>query len=119
MYLSPSKSDSCSNKEDMDFSVTLSHTIVQNTSQMASSDGPSSIPQDTDNHFASQKVQEKHSTNLSPGPSCQKIQYTPLEQQYISIRSQYKDAVLLVECGYKYRFFGEDAKVNLWIFNLN
>ena len=38
-------------------------------------------------------------------PSCQKIQYTSLEQQYISIRSQYKDAVLLVECGYKYHFF--------------
>ena len=67
MYLSPSKSDSCSNKEDMDFSVTLSHTIVQNTSQMASSDDPSSIPQETDNHFASQKVQEKHSTIFPRG----------------------------------------------------
>ena len=115
MYLSP-KSDSCSNEEDMDFSGTLSHTIVQNTSQTASSDDPSSKTQETDNHVVSQKVQKKHSTNLSPS-SCQKIQYTPLEQQYISIRSQYKDAVLLVECGYRYRFFGEDAKVNLLIFN--
>ena len=38
-------------------------------------------------------------------------QYTPLEQQYISIKAQYPDAVLFVECGYKYRFFGEDAEV--------
>ena len=38
-------------------------------------------------------------------------QYTPLEQQYIAIKAQYPDAVLFVECGYKYRFFGEDAEV--------
>ena len=38
-------------------------------------------------------------------------QYTPLEQQYITIKAQYPDAVLFVECGYKYRFFGEDAEV--------
>ena len=38
-------------------------------------------------------------------------QYTPLEQQYMAIKSQYPDAILFVECGYKYRFFGEDAEV--------
>lgn len=27
------------------------------------------------------------------------------------MKKQYKDAVLCVECGYKYRFFGEDAEV--------
>ena len=37
--------------------------------------------------------------------------YTPLEQQYITIKAQYPDAVLCVECGYKYRFFGEDAEI--------
>lgn len=39
--------------------------------------------------------------------------YTPLELQYMDLRDKYKDAVLFVECGYKYRFFGKDAKVNL------
>lgn len=39
------------------------------------------------------------------------IKYTPLEEQYLSIKSQHPDAVLLIECGYKYKFFGEDAKV--------
>uniref|UniRef100_A0A8C8JUD7 DNA mismatch repair protein MSH3 n=1 Tax=Oncorhynchus tshawytscha TaxID=74940 RepID=A0A8C8JUD7_ONCTS len=36
--------------------------------------------------------------------------YTPLEQQYLQIKEQHKDALLAVECGYKYRFFGEDAE---------
>uniref|UniRef100_A0A2K6FT88 DNA mismatch repair protein MSH3 n=1 Tax=Propithecus coquereli TaxID=379532 RepID=A0A2K6FT88_PROCO len=37
--------------------------------------------------------------------------YTPLELQYIEMKQQHKDAILCVECGYKYRFFGEDAEI--------
>lgn len=37
--------------------------------------------------------------------------YTPLELQFMELKEQYKDALLCVECGYKYRFFGEDAEV--------
>ncbi|XP_055647581.1 DNA mismatch repair protein Msh3 isoform X4 [Falco peregrinus] len=37
--------------------------------------------------------------------------YTPLELQFIEMKKRYKDAVLCVECGYKYRFFGEDAEI--------
>ncbi|XP_028616023.1 DNA mismatch repair protein Msh3 isoform X2 [Grammomys surdaster] len=37
--------------------------------------------------------------------------YTPLELQYIDLKRQHEDAVLCVECGYKYRFFGEDAEI--------
>lgn len=40
-----------------------------------------------------------------------KSMYTPLEQQYMEIKEQHKDTILCVECGYKYRFFGEDAEV--------
>ncbi|XP_008279806.1 DNA mismatch repair protein Msh3 [Stegastes partitus] len=36
--------------------------------------------------------------------------YTPLEQQVVQLKQQHKDALLAVECGYKYRFFGEDAE---------
>jgi DNA mismatch repair protein MSH3 len=32
-----------------------------------------------------------------------------LEQQFVDIKSQYPDALLLIECGYKFRFFGDDA----------
>ena len=41
-----------------------------------------------------------------------KTKYTPLEMQYVEIKEKYPDAVLFVECGYKYRFFGEDAEVS-------
>ncbi|XP_055968438.1 DNA mismatch repair protein Msh3 [Sorex fumeus] len=37
--------------------------------------------------------------------------YTPLELQYMEMKQQQKDAILCVECGYKYRFFGEDAEI--------
>ena len=42
------------------------------------------------------------------------VKYTPLEQQFIELRDQYPTVLLLVECGYKYRFFGEDAKVTAY-----
>ncbi|XP_066511228.1 DNA mismatch repair protein Msh3 isoform X2 [Hoplias malabaricus] len=37
--------------------------------------------------------------------------YTPLELQFMEIKEQHKDTLLCVECGYKYRFFGEDAEI--------
>jgi len=40
-----------------------------------------------------------------------KTQFTPLEQQFMEIKEKYKNAVLFIECGYKYKFFGEDAEV--------
>ena len=35
---------------------------------------------------------------------------TPLEQQVKSIKEKYSDTLLMVECGYRYRFFGDDAE---------
>lgn len=48
-----------------------------------------------------------------PGSDPRRVKsvYTPLEQQIIQLKQQHKDALLAVECGYKYRFFGEDAEV--------
>ncbi|KAM6930900.1 DNA mismatch repair protein Msh3 [Xenentodon cancila] len=40
-----------------------------------------------------------------------KSTYTPLEQQVMQLKQQHGDALLAVECGYKYRFFGEDAEI--------
>ncbi|KAJ3151626.1 Mismatch repair protein msh3 [Geranomyces michiganensis] len=39
-----------------------------------------------------------------------KSQYTPLEQQFLEIKAQNPDCLLLMEVGYKFRFFGQDAK---------
>ena len=37
--------------------------------------------------------------------------YTPLEKQVVEIKEKNPGVLLFVECGYKYRFFGEDAEV--------
>lgn len=37
--------------------------------------------------------------------------YTPLERQYVEIKAKNRGTLLMVECGYKYRFFGEDADI--------
>lgn len=36
---------------------------------------------------------------------------TPLEKQVIEIKRKHMDTILVVEVGYKFRFFGEDARV--------
>lgn len=36
---------------------------------------------------------------------------TPMEKQVIDIKKKHMDTLLVVEVGYKYRFFGEDARV--------
>lgn len=36
---------------------------------------------------------------------------TPLEKQVVDIKMKYPDTILVVEVGYKFRFFGEDARV--------
>ncbi|THU92169.1 hypothetical protein K435DRAFT_672535 [Dendrothele bispora CBS 962.96] len=43
------------------------------------------------------------------GPSGQS--YTPLEKQIIKLKEENPGTLLMVEVGYKYKFYGEDAKV--------
>lgn len=37
--------------------------------------------------------------------------YTPLEQQVVELKAKHPDVLLMVEVGYKFRFFGDDAEV--------
>ncbi|KAJ6876274.1 DNA mismatch repair protein MSH3 [Populus alba x Populus x berolinensis] len=37
--------------------------------------------------------------------------FTPLEQQVVDLKQRYPDVLLMIEVGYKFRFFGEDAKI--------
>ncbi|CAG0916739.1 unnamed protein product [Notodromas monacha] len=41
----------------------------------------------------------------------QRDERTPLEKQVAEIKSEHPDVLLFVECGYRYRFFGEDAEI--------
>ncbi|EGG20765.1 mutS like protein [Cavenderia fasciculata] len=54
----------------------------------------------------------------STSKAAAKVKYTPLEQQYVDIKKQYPDTVLMVECGYKYKFFGNDAEVANKVLNI-
>ncbi|XP_034241241.1 DNA mismatch repair protein Msh3-like [Thrips palmi] len=40
-----------------------------------------------------------------------KVKFTPLEQQVVDLKKEHPGVLLFVECGYKYRFFGEDAEI--------
>ncbi|XP_030536580.1 DNA mismatch repair protein MSH3 [Rhodamnia argentea] len=44
-------------------------------------------------------------------PESSSKKYTPLEQQVVELKDRYPDVLLMVEVGYKYRFFGDDAEV--------
>lgn len=61
--------------------------------------------------FAKNTVIRKSSEEPGVPNRRTKTLYTPLEEQYMEIKKQHADTVLCVECGYKYRFFGEDAEV--------
>ncbi|CAN0165220.1 unnamed protein product, partial [Phaeothamnion confervicola] len=37
--------------------------------------------------------------------------YTPMEQQVVDLKRKHPDVLLLVECGYRFRFFGKDAEI--------
>ncbi|EPS68610.1 hypothetical protein M569_06157 [Genlisea aurea] len=41
----------------------------------------------------------------TPNPT----KYTPLEQQVVELKRRYPDVLLMIEVGYKYRFFDQDA----------
>ncbi|GAY41192.1 hypothetical protein CUMW_057550 [Citrus unshiu] len=55
-----------------------------------------------------------HTLNPIPTPSSQTThnkKYTPLEQQVVELKTKYPDVLLMIEVGYKFRFFGEDAEM--------
>jgi DNA mismatch repair protein MSH3 len=47
------------------------------------------------------------------GPAAKKgsKKLTPMEQQIIDLKRNYMDTLLVVEVGYKFKFFGEDARI--------
>lgn len=54
-------------------------------------------------------VPKKAASKGKKGPAVKKL--TPLEKQVIDIKRKHPDTVLVVEVGYKFRFFGEDARI--------
>ncbi|GMJ06531.1 homolog of DNA mismatch repair protein MSH3 [Hibiscus trionum] len=48
--------------------------------------------------------------SIEPSESDHK-KYTPLEQQVVDLKNKYPDVLLMVEVGYRFRFFGKDAEI--------
>lgn len=51
------------------------------------------------------------SKQMSPIIMTGSVKYTPLEEQFLSFKMEHPDAVLFIQHGYRYRFFGSDAEV--------
>ncbi|XP_040095370.1 DNA mismatch repair protein Msh3 [Oryx dammah] len=98
----------CTDFEDID--------LLRAKNAVSSEDSRSQTSQKdkTVSHFGpSQRSYENLQKISDSKPSNKRTKsiYTPLELQYLEMKQQQKDAILCVECGYKYRFFGEDAEI--------
>ena len=53
------------------------------------------------------KVTKNKGTSAKKGSG----KLTPMEKQFLEIKKKHKDTIIIYEVGYKFRFFGEDARV--------
>ncbi|KMP05905.1 DNA mismatch repair protein Msh3 [Coccidioides immitis RMSCC 2394] len=67
--------------------------------------------EDEDEALDEEDVAPPPSTKARGARKAASTKLTPLEKQVIDIKNKHKDAILVVEVGYKFRFFGEDARI--------
>ncbi|KAF2456621.1 DNA mismatch repair protein MSH3 [Lineolata rhizophorae] len=58
-----------------------------------------------------EEEEESQPKTLPKKGTARKSKLTPMIKQVIDIKRKHKDTILVVEVGYKFRFFGEDARV--------
>uniref|UniRef100_A0A5F8GWW3 DNA mismatch repair protein MSH3 n=1 Tax=Monodelphis domestica TaxID=13616 RepID=A0A5F8GWW3_MONDO len=100
----------CTDFEDI--SIHAKHTVPsEDSSSRMSQKGGSLLgfAHFTSSYKSHESVQS--TSEAKPPNRRTKSIYTPLELQYLEMKEQHKDAILCIECGYKYRFFGEDAEI--------
>ncbi len=85
----------------------------ENKMQVHSKMGSSQLLLSTETH---PKLSDTVTNNLLNHDSNLKL--TPLEQQVVSLKQKHSELLLVVECGYKYQMFGEDAAVAGTILNM-
>ena len=80
--------------------------VINEESAGAEADGDDAEDSDAD-------AAPKHSAQGKSGASTRKgaSKLTPMEKQYLDIKRKHLDTILIVEVGYKFKFFGEDARV--------
>ena len=69
--------------------------------------------EDVEEGIEEEKSMPKGKTGIMKSAAAKKAKgkLTPLEKQVVDIKIKYPDTILVVEVGYKFRFFGEDARV--------
>ncbi|PSN55302.1 hypothetical protein C0J52_01763 [Blattella germanica] len=55
-------------------------------------------------------VKNENHSSTSSGKN-KAVKYTPLEQQVLDLKQKHCGMILMIQTGYKYTFFGEDAEV--------
>ena len=58
-----------------------------------------------------EEPESKPTKGKKPGGARAKGQLTPMEMQYLDIKRKHLDTVIVYQVGYKYMFYGEDARV--------
>ncbi|UZJ51531.1 hypothetical protein CBS101457_000851 [Exobasidium rhododendri] len=83
---------------------------VQQEDQGDDSDVVEVEPEDRLAEFAAPNKQ-KARPRVAKEVSDNGVKYTPLEKQYLELRKDYPDVLLCTEVGYKFKFYGDDARV--------
>lgn len=113
---SPNKEDENVSPEEQAKKKSLHERFVQKlgrpdsmTTRRPSSPGAQTDDDGEDGDIEEAEEEVKATTRVLRSAPSTKL--TPLERQYVEIKKKYPDTLLLIEVGYKFRFFGEDAKV--------
>ncbi|GAB1600646.1 DNA mismatch repair protein Msh3-like [Argonauta hians] len=117
---------STSPSKDVDFDTWKKNRHVTNLPDLNGPEGNNDdnmeSSSDVDLPVAEDKERSAASKTVSHGweksKSGSKSKYTPLELQVIDLKEKYPNTILLIECGYKYRFFGEDAQIAADVLNI-
>lgn len=76
---------------------------------MASEDGAANDEDDGDADGDGEEDDAPPTKTKKKGSKSGKL--TPMEIQFLDIKRKHLDTILIVEVGYKFRFFGEDARI--------
>lgn len=104
------------NEEEMDINTTDTPSKCFDVTQFACASRPSSKPVSRITNVMDKRkeIMEKSDNDFSTCLNARtKTAYTPLEIQFLEVKSKHSGVLLFVECGYRYRFFGEDAEVSM------
>ncbi|KAL1555083.1 Mismatch repair protein msh3 [Salvia divinorum] len=83
------------------------HSLHNNCAKLTENPNPP-LPDPTLHQKFLNKLLEP--SRITSFPQAGNPKYTPLEQQVIELKNKHPDVLLMIEVGYKYRFFGEDAE---------